>query len=104
MMEETRSALGPRFDDTLARFLGETQRLLDAIRIAVAENDFETAANIAHVVKASTLQFGAPKVGSHMAGIQRAGEEGRGNDILPLLDAALNDWENFKAALARRPA
>ena len=102
MMEQTKKALGDRFERTLAMFIEETGRLMDGIRTAVQEDDPETAGNIAHVVKASTLQFGAPKVGSHMSNIQKAGEEGRTADILPLLDAAWHDWENFKAALARK--
>ena len=83
-------------------FIVETGRLMDGIRTAVQEDDPEPAGNIAPVVKASTWQFGAPKVGSHMSNIQNAGEEGRTADILPLLDAAWHDWENFKAALARK--
>ncbi|MDE1153358.1 MAG: ATP-binding protein [Micavibrio sp.] len=102
MLQETRSALGERFDGVLAGFLSETQNLLGFIATAIEAGNIAEVSNLAHIVKSSTRQFGAPKVGTQAELMQARADDGDAAALPPLLKSLKRDWDSFVTALQKR--
>jgi len=102
MLQETRTALGDRFESVLAGFLAETQNIMRGIEVAIDSGNITEVSNLAHIVKSSTRQFGAPKVGTQAELMQARADVGDAAALRPLLIALQRDWDSFLAALQKR--
>lgn len=74
MLSQLKELLGERFDELVARFVGDGNKRMERLRVAVANKDFELMRVEAHGLKGSSFNMGANLLGGLCADLEDAGQ------------------------------
>lgn len=99
MLAQLQELLGERFAELIDRFIGDGNRRMDLLRLAVPARDFEVIHAEAHGLKGSSRNIGANDLGQVCGDLEQKGRNSDDTGVDPLFAAVEQEFAAVCAVL-----
>lgn len=98
-LEQFLQDVGPAARELITLFVNETRTRLERMEKTAAASDWQALANDAHALKSSSGTYGLTGLAVAAAELEKAGREGKGEDVIRFMNLISRSTEAALSAL-----